>query len=44
MTDEKETQNESQTESTQPHALQVGIRMQQGEHTGQHLVLMQLLI
>ena len=35
MTDEKETQNESQTEATQPQALQVGIRMQQGEHTGQ---------
>lgn len=35
MTDEKETQNESQTEATQPHSLQVGIRMQQGEHTGQ---------
>ena len=35
MTDEKETQNESQTETTQPQALQVGIRMQQGEHTGQ---------
>ena len=35
MTDEKETKNESQTESTQPQALQVGIRMQQGEHAGQ---------
>ena len=35
MSDEKETQNESQIESTQPKALQVGIRMQQGEHTGQ---------
>ena len=35
MTDEKETQNESQAESTQPQALQVDIRMQQGEHTGQ---------
>ena len=35
MTDEKDTQSESQTESAQPQALQVGIRMQQGEHTGQ---------
>ena len=35
MTDEKETQSKNQVESTQPQALQVGIRMQQGEHTGQ---------
>ena len=35
MTDEKETQSENEVESTQPQAMQVGIRMQQGEHTGQ---------
>ena len=35
MKDKKEKKNESQTEATQPQALQVGIRMQQGEHTGQ---------
>ena len=35
MSVEKEIKSESKVESTQPHAIQVGIRMQQGEHTGQ---------
>ena len=35
MTDKVETQSESKVESTQPHAIQVGVRIQQGEHTGQ---------
>ncbi|MCK5355457.1 MAG: hypothetical protein KAJ63_10090 [Methyloprofundus sp.] len=35
MINEKETQSESEVASNQPHTLQVGIRMQQGEHTGQ---------
>ena len=35
VTDEKETQSENQTDTTQTQRLQVGIRMQQGEHTGQ---------
>ena len=35
MTGEKETQNENKVESAGPHTLQVGVRMQQGEHTGQ---------
>jgi hypothetical protein len=33
--DEKETQGENKVDSAGPHTLQVGIRMQQGEHTGQ---------
>jgi hypothetical protein len=32
---EKVMQTENKAESAQPHAIQVGIRMQQGEHTGQ---------
>jgi len=35
VSNEKETLSDSKGESTQPHAIQVGIRMQQGEHTGQ---------
>ena len=35
MTEEKKTQSDNEVESTQPQPLQVGIRMQQGEHTGQ---------
>ena len=35
MKDEKETQSEIKMESIEPQTLQVGIRMQQGEHTGQ---------
>jgi hypothetical protein len=35
VSDEKETQSENKVESTGSHTLQVGIRMQQGEHTGQ---------
>ena len=35
MTDEKETKNDNEAETTKPQSLQVGIRMQQGEHTGQ---------
>ena len=35
MTDENETQSENQAETIQPQSVQVGIRMQQGEHTGQ---------
>jgi len=35
MADEKEMQSETKAESTQPHVIQVGIRMQQGEHIGQ---------
>jgi len=34
-TDKKYTFNESAVESTPSQAMQVGIRMQQGEHTGQ---------
>jgi len=35
VSDEKEIQSETKVESTQPHSVQVGVRMQQGEHTGQ---------
>lgn len=35
MTDKTETHSESELESDQSQSLKVGIRMQQGEHTGQ---------
>jgi len=37
MTDINNAQNENKADSTEPHAMQVNIRMQQGEHTGQPL-------
>lgn len=37
MTDNNEIQAEDKTETTLPHAMQINIRMQQGEHTGQPL-------
>lgn len=37
MTNENEAQTENITETSEPHAVQVNIRMQQGEHTGQPL-------
>jgi len=37
MTNEKDAQYESKPDSTVPHAVQVNVRMQQGEHTGQPL-------
>lgn len=35
MTDKNDTQTETSKETLQPQTMQVGIRMQQGEHTGQ---------
>lgn len=37
MTDTNDTQQENKTDSAEPHAMQINIRMQQGEHTGQPL-------
>lgn len=37
MTNEKDMQGENKADSTTSHAMQVNIRMQQGEHTGQPL-------
>ena len=35
MTQQKQKKNDNEAETTKPQSLQVGIRMQQGEHTGQ---------
>lgn len=35
MADKIDAQSNTNVESAKPHAVQVGIRMQQGEHTGQ---------
>lgn len=37
MSDLNDAQKENKTDSTEPHAMQVNIRMQQGEHAGQPL-------
>ena len=37
MADSNDTQKEKKINSSEPHAMQVNIRMQQGEHTGQPL-------
>jgi hypothetical protein len=35
MTNANNAQQEQETDSTKPHAIQINVKMQQGEHTGQ---------